>query len=58
MSDGAQRKGIGCGAFLILVGVGMFAERVGWIPESDWLLPAALVALGAGVIYNAASGRR
>ena len=58
MSDGSQRGGIGCGALLILIGVGIFAERVGWIPETDWLLPAVLVALGAGTIYNAVTGRR
>ncbi len=54
----AEKKGIGCGAFLILVGLAMFAERVGWIPEANWLLPAALIAIGAGVIYNAVAGRQ
>ena len=27
-----QQKGIGCGVFLVLIGLGLFAERMGWIP--------------------------
>lgn len=55
----AERHGIGCGVFVVLVGVGLFAERVGWIAfDMDWLLPAALVAIGAGMIYKAATSSR
>jgi len=49
-----KRKGIGCGVFLILLGVGLFAERMGWFPfNTVWLLPAAFVAWGMGLIYSA-----
>ncbi len=45
--------GIGCGVFLVLVGVGLFAERMGWFPFSMvWFLPAAFVAWGAALIYR------
>ena len=55
----SERHGIGCGVFVILVGLGLFAERAGWIGfDMDWLLPAALVAIGAGMIYRAATSRR
>ncbi len=49
-----ERKGIGCGVFLILVGVGLFAERMGWFPFSMvWFLPAAFVAWGIAEIFEA-----
>lgn len=49
-----KRRGVGCGAFLILVGVGIFAERRGWFPFSMvWFLPAAFIAWGMAEIFNA-----
>ena len=43
----SERKGIGCGVFLILVGVGLLAERLDWFPfSSRWFLPAAYIAWG------------
>jgi hypothetical protein len=36
-----ERKGIGCGVFLILVGVGIFAERMDWFPYG--LVPAGRI---------------
>lgn len=49
-----ERKGIGCGVFLILVGVGLFAERMGWFPFSMiWFLPAAFIAWGIAEIVDA-----
>lgn len=49
-----KRKGLGCGVFLILVGFGMFAERMGWFPFNKiWFLPALFVAWGIGEIYDA-----
>ena len=58
---GSGRKdgdGIGCGVFLILVGVGLFAERMGWFPFSTvWFLPAAFVAWGIAEIYEALRGK-
>jgi hypothetical protein len=49
-----KRRGIGCGVFLIILGVGLFADRMGWFPfNTVWLLPAAFVAWGIGQIYTA-----
>lgn len=59
MSEARQKKGIGCGMFLILVGVGLFAEKMGWIDfGKEWLLPAAFIAIGAGMIFDATWRRR
>ena len=53
-----QRKGIGCGVFLILVGVGIFAERMNWFPfNMIWFLPAAFVAWGIAVLVDTFRGR-
>ncbi len=59
MSSGRKdREGIGCGVFLILVGVGLFAERMGWFPFSTvWFLPAAFVAWGVAEIVEALRGK-
>lgn len=49
-----ERKGIGCGVFLILVGLGIFAERMDLFPfDSIWFLPAAFIAWGIAEIYDA-----
>jgi hypothetical protein len=49
-----ERKGIGCGVFLILVGIGLLGERLGWFPFSTiWFLPAAFIAWGIAVIFDA-----
>ncbi len=49
-----RNKSIGCGVFLVLVGFGMFAERMDWFPfDTVWFLPAAFVAWGVGEIYEA-----
>lgn len=49
-----ERKGIGCGIFLIFAGLGLFAERMGWIPFGTvWLLPAVFIAWGIALIFDA-----
>ena len=55
MSDSHdRRKGIGCGVFLILVGAGLFADRMGWFPfDAVWFLPAVFVAWGVGELFDA-----
>jgi hypothetical protein len=48
----ADRRGIGFGLFLLLAGGVLLAERVGWLPiNTDWLLPAVLIAWGASEVY-------
>jgi hypothetical protein len=50
----SKDRRIGCGVFLILVGVGLFAERMGWMPfNTIWFLPAVFVAWGVAELYEA-----
>ncbi len=57
-SEKKEHKGIGCGVFLILVGIGLFAERMGWFPfNTVWFLPAAFVAWGMAEIFDAFRNR-
>lgn len=47
------KKGIGFGLFLLLAGVALLAQRLGWLPtEADWFFPAILIAWGAGELYQ------
>lgn len=49
----ADKGGIGFGLFLILAGLILLAERMGWIPQGmDWLFPVILLAWGAGELYR------
>ena len=48
-----RNGGIGFGLFLVLAGVVMLGERLGWFPSgTDWLFPAILIAWGASEIYR------
>ena len=48
-----DQGGIGLGLFLVLAGVILLAERLGWIPRGmDWLFPVILVAWGVGELYR------
>jgi len=59
ISGKKERKGIGCGVFFIIVGIGLFAERMGWFPFSTvWLLPAVFIAWGASMIFEALRDRQ
>mgnify|MGYP003493487472 FL=1 len=45
--------GIGFGIFLLLAGLALLGERLGWLPSgADWLFPAILIAWGASEIYK------
>jgi hypothetical protein len=42
--------------FLLLVGPGLLAERMGWLPaNTERFLPIVLIARGAAKIYGAFS---
>lgn len=48
-----HRGGIGFPTFLILAGLALLAERVGWLPNGfDWLFPAVLIAWGLSEFYE------
>jgi hypothetical protein len=44
---------LGCGLAFVLVGLGLIAQRLGWVPEGDWIWPVALVGIGVGDLYKA-----
>jgi hypothetical protein len=46
-------EGIGCGVFLVLAGMLLLAEQMGWIKNTSWLFPVILIAWGAGSIFQA-----
>ena len=53
--DAQDERGtnVGIGLFLILAGIALFAKEMGWLPfKINWLLPAILVALGVGFLYD------
>lgn len=50
--------GIGFGVFLVLAGLALLAERLGWLPNAfDWLFPVILIAWGASELYRRLGGR-
>lgn len=51
--ESADKGGIGFARFLILAGLILLGERLGWIPHGmDWLFPVILLAWGAGELYR------
>lgn len=49
-----HRESFGWGVFFLLVGLGLLAERFGWLPVKDgWFLPVIFIAWGASKIYGA-----
>lgn len=56
--ESPQSKGIGFGLFLLLCGLALLAEKLGWLPDgSDWVFPAILIAWGASEIYSRSNRR-
>jgi hypothetical protein len=53
-----HRGGIGFPVFLVLAGLALLAERVGWLPNGfDWLFPVVLIAWGLSEFYERFSSR-
>lgn len=53
----SEHKGIGFGLFLVLAGLALLAERLGWLPNSfDWLLPVILIAWGCSELLQRLKG--
>ncbi len=54
---GPQPKGIGFGIFLLLAGISLLGEKLGWFPQQfDWVFPAILIAWGASELYQRLNG--
>lgn len=60
-SQGDQRHhqgGIGFALFLVLAGLVLLAERLGWLSNGfDWLFPIVLIAWGLSELYQRLSAR-
>lgn len=53
-SPTVHRESFGWGVFFLLVGLGLLAERLGWMPvNTGWFLPVVFIAWGAAKIYGA-----
>jgi len=49
-----EKKNIGCGVFLILLGVVLLAERMGWFYlDAVWILPAVIITVGVVKLIDA-----
>lgn len=48
-----NNSGFGTGLFLVIAGIALLAERMGWIStEVKWGLPVFLVAAGASALHT------
>lgn len=60
-SQGEQRShqgGIGFAMFLVLAGLALLAERLGWLSDGfDWLFPIVLISWGLSELYQRLSAR-
>ena len=53
-----HRGGIGFALFLVLAGLVLLAERLGWLSNGfDWLFPVVLIAWGFSELYERLSAR-
>ena len=60
-SHGEQRLpqgGIGFALFLVLAGLALLAERLGWLSDGfDWLFPIVLISWGLSELYQRLAAR-
>lgn len=50
----SKNENLGCGILLILVGLGIIAQRMGWFQFNvEWVLPLALIGWGAFEVLKA-----
>ena len=48
-----RSQNLGCGVAFVIVGAGLLAQKMGWIPQGDWIWPAALIGIGVGYLFKA-----
>lgn len=54
MATKKNKQSIGCGVVLLLLGLGLIAQKMGWFQlNAEWLVPGALVAAGLVMILDA-----
>jgi hypothetical protein len=48
-----EKRSIGFGLFILIAGLVLLGERLGWLPHNiDWLFPAILIAWGVSELYQ------
>jgi hypothetical protein len=53
-----ERAGnVGCGVGLLVAGLLMLANELGWVHGVSWLVPAVVLGLGAHYLYKGLSHR-
>ena len=53
MAEVQEKASIGFALFLLLAGLVLLGQRLGWLPgQFDWLFPVILIAWGASEIYQ------
>jgi hypothetical protein len=53
-----HQGGIGFAMFLVLAGLALLAERLGWLSDGfDWLFPIVLISWGLSELYQRLSAR-
>ena len=49
-----EKKNIGCGIFLVLIGVVLLAQQMGWFyVDATWALPAVIIIVGLVKLFDA-----
>ncbi len=52
MAD-SNKPSLGWAVFILISGIALLAERLGWIPSNiQWGLPAVLIAFGVAMLYS------
>jgi len=53
-----ERAGnVGCGVGLLVAGLLMLGNELGWVRGVSWLVPAVVLGLGANYLYKGLSHR-
>jgi len=48
-----NKPSLGWAVFILIAGVALLAERLGWIPgDIKWGLPAVLIAFGVAMLFS------
>jgi hypothetical protein len=51
-SGAGSGENLGCGVGLVLAGLLILGGNLGWIPKTDWFVPAVLVGWGSSMLYK------
>jgi len=52
-----RAENFGCGIGLLVAGVLLIANELGWIKGVNWVLPAVIIGLAVNYLYKAFRGK-